>query len=147
MLPFSDVRTPIHASFSLTEDILAILWESGYVELWNLHTRREPSRQAVMAPTLMWNDNISIVQSGRQIAVTTESTPPLDGLSAQITILGSDHRGNDIMTVLEFGKDSSTKSHNIALPHRNGRLVMSDVTAFWQAPDGHIFEGEELPNH
>jgi len=142
----SDKRTPIHASFSPTEDVLAVLWEVGYVELWNLQTRIEPAGRKVMAPTLIWNGRIHSVQSCRQIAVTTGGTYASYELLAQVTILGSDSNAKDIATVVELGKDSSVKTHDIRLPYRNGRLIISDETMIWQGPDGQIFEGEELPN-
>ena len=146
-LTSSDKRTPIYASFSSIDDVLAVLWETGHVELWNLHTRIEPSRGKVMAPALMWNGSIESVPLGRQIVVTTGSTSAPEGLLARLTILGCDRKGNDIVTVVELGKDSSTQSHNTKLSHRNGRLVASDETAIWQGPDGQMFEGEELHNH
>src|ERR1700720_1936449 len=66
-LTSSDMRTPIHASFSSTEDVLAALWETGYIELWNLNTRIETACQKVMEPILLWSGRIPAVHSVRQI--------------------------------------------------------------------------------
>jgi len=140
-LTSADKRVPVHASFSHTEDILAVLWESGYVEIWDLHTRIELGRGKVMEPTLTWKGNIGRVPSSRQVAVTAGA---IEGPLARITMLGSDHGGVDIVTVVELEKDSSVKIHEIKMLHRNGCLVASDETAVWQAPDGQIFEGEML---
>ena len=126
--------TPTHASFSPTADILAVLWMSGYIELWDLHTRIEPGRGKVMAPTLTWSSNIGTILSYRQIAVTAESTSTSERILAQVIVLGSDCGGSDIVTVVELGKDLSMQTYQVKMPHRNGRLV-SDENAVWQAPD------------
>jgi elongator complex protein 1 len=133
-------RTPTHVSFSPTEDILAVLWMSGYIELWDLHTRIEPGRGKVMAPSLTWSSNIDTILSHRQIVVTAGSPSTSERILAQVTALGSDCGGSDIVTVVELGKDLSTQTYQTKMPCRNGRLV-SDENAAWQAPDGQLFAG------
>jgi elongator complex protein 1 len=141
VLTSKDKRVPMNASFSPPKDLLAVLWESGYVELYDLHTRAEPGRRKVMAPTLTWNGNIGAVPSCRQVTITAGAfEEPL----TRISVLGSDHGGVDIVTVVELGKESSVKTHEIKMPQCNGRLVASDGIVLWQAPDGRIFEGEIL---
>jgi elongator complex protein 1 len=134
-------RVPMNASFSPPEDVLAVLWESGYVELYDLHTRVEPGRKKVMAPTLTWNGNIGTVPSCRQVTVTAGA---FEESLARISVLGSDHGGVDVVTVVELEKESSVNTREIKMPHCNGRLVASDGIVLWQAPDGQIFEGEML---
>jgi elongator complex protein 1 len=133
----------MNASFSPAKDNLAVLWESGYVEFYDLHTRVEPGRRKVMAPTLTWNGNIGTISSCRQVVVTGDA---FEESLARISVLGSDHGGVDVVTIVELEKESSVKIREIKMPHCNGRLVASDGTVLWQAPDGQIFEGEMLPD-
>jgi hypothetical protein len=79
--------------------------------------------------------------SCRQIAMSI-----FGGALARVTVLSSDRGGTDIVTVIEIGNDLSTEIHETKMPHRNGRLVASDETVIWQAPDGQIFAGEMFPD-
>lgn len=149
-LPFSEsssavkiklLYTPVHSSFSSSHDILAVLWESGYVELWEMHTRLGPGRGPIMKPSLMWSEEICSVSSNRQVALMTTDGPIPENSTARVIILGSDSHGNDHAIVIDIEQGSSTRTHHVELPSRNGRLISLDKTIVWQAPGGQIYEG------
>jgi hypothetical protein len=50
-LALLSTRTPLHASFSSTNDTVAFLWESGLVQVWDLQTRLGPGPGKIMNPT------------------------------------------------------------------------------------------------
>ncbi|OBZ69677.1 Elongator complex protein 1 [Grifola frondosa] len=85
-LKSSSTRTPVpvHASFSSVRDMLAVLWESGVVELFDLHTRLGPGRGKAMDPARIWAGIVGVndaeigasSRSYRQILV---SQYPADG--------------------------------------------------------------------
>jgi elongator complex protein 1 len=145
--PSHSLRIPVHASFSSTQDILAVLWESGHAELWDLHTRIAPGRGEVMAPTLIWNGEITTFTSPRQIAVITCGQSTSDGELTTIIVLGSESSKCDAVTVVELGGDLSKKSYDVKMPYQNGRLISSDGAVVLQSPDGQIFESESTDEY
>lgn len=142
-VPVNQCRTPIHASFSSARDVLAVLWESGRVELWDLHTRIGPGRGRVMEPNKMWAGLISEDPAGesRQVTLWTASDQASDGLTARIVVLGSEREGCDILAILELEMEKVVHGYSVRMPGRNGRLVTSDEDVVWQAPDGKLFDG------
>ena len=63
-------RIPVYANFSSEVDLLAILWETGYIEYWDLKTRLGPGPGKVMDPVKIWSGIIGgDVRSWRQILV------------------------------------------------------------------------------
>ena len=131
---------PVHLSFSSAQDILGVLWESGRIELWDLHTRLESGRGKVMAPILIWSGQVE--PSKRQITVTTSVA--LDSL-ARVTILGSGLYGRDMVEVVEILSDLTTKHYTILMPSQGGRLVPSDGFIYWEAVNGAIYQGTQSP--
>ena len=131
---------PVHLSFSSAQDILGVLWESGRIELWDLHTRLESGRGKVMAPILIWSGQVE--PSKRQITVTTSVA--LDSL-ARVTILGSGLYGRDMVEVVEILSDLTTKHYTILMPSQGGRLVPSDGFIYWEAVNGVIYQGTQSP--
>ena len=136
------LHTPVHVSFSSVQDILGVLWESGGIELWDLHTRLESGRGKLMAPILIWSGRVE--PSKRQITVTTSSTLSL----ARVAILGSGLHGRDVVEVMEILSDLTTKHHTIVMPSQGGRLIPSDGFIYWQAINGAIYQGTQpaFPN-
>lgn len=130
---------PVHISFSSAQDILGVLWESGRIELWDLHTRLESGRGKVMGPILTWSGTVE--PSKRQIAVTTSGALIPEKSLARVTILGSDLQGSDVVEVIEILSDLTAKNHSIVMPSQGGRLVSSDDAIYWQASNGAIYQG------
>ncbi|KAF8058697.1 pol II transcription elongation factor [Lyophyllum atratum] len=130
------LRTPIYASFS-SLDTLAVLWESGYAELWSLQTRLEGGRGKVMDPKRTWSGSVGDdTKNARQILLPRSDST---GSSATIVVLWAD--GLDYVTILEledFG--SKRKSTTISLPHRNSRLVTAGTEVACQGPGGEIHQ-------
>ena len=90
--------TPSHLSFSSSEDILAVLWETGYVELWNLRPLLEFGRGPVMTPELVWSGTLDGVRF-REICAWT-NVP--GGATARIAALGADDGGSEVLRILDI---------------------------------------------
>lgn len=132
--------TPIYASFSSLDDTLAILYESGKIESWALHTRLGPGRGKVMDPIQTWTGVVPEDNgySYRQVIIC----------GSQLVVLGSGKTRNDILTLLNVRKGKG-ETTSIEMPGRNGRLLASDYrsdrdTVVWQASNGALFEGQSF---
>lgn len=134
---------PVHLSFSSVQDILGVLWESGRIELWDLHTRLESGRGKVMAPILIWSGQVEPLK--RQITVTTSGALVPEESLARVTILGSGLYGRDMVEVVEILSDLTTKHYTILMPSQGGRLVPSDGFIYWEAVNGAIYQGTQSP--
>lgn len=136
--PSPQSRLPIHLSFSPTKDILAALWETGYVELTDLRTRIGPGRGKVMDPVLLWTGIVGAgISEHRQIVVLKAGNN-----INKIAVLGSSQGqySKDVVTVLSID-GVAVESDNINLPQRNGMLIPSDEDVWWQSPEGEILSG------
>ncbi|GLB37914.1 hypothetical protein LshimejAT787_0409650 [Lyophyllum shimeji] len=130
------LRTPIFASFSPASDILAVLWETGYTELWSLRTRLQGGPGKVMDPTNVWSGFVNHdVKNARQIQLSSSDAT---GSSSTIAVLWTDAR-SDYVSVLQL-EDFSPKGDptTIVLPHRNSRLVAMGSKIISQGPNGEI---------
>ncbi|KAJ7750119.1 pol II transcription elongation factor [Mycena maculata] len=128
-------RPPIHASLSPSTDTLALLWESGHLELWALRTRLTPGPGKIMDPSRTF---FASVGGGavRQRQVVLSS-------AGVAQVLGTAVDGHDYLAVLRINNDVVESSKDVELPSQNGRLVPSDGEALvWQASTGRLFEGE-----
>ena len=94
--PQRTLSTPSYISFSPSEDILAVLWETGYVELWNLCTRLEFGRGPVMTPELVWSGTLD----GARFREIRAWTNVPGGATARIAVLGTEDGGTDVLQVL-----------------------------------------------
>ncbi|KAJ7133724.1 pol II transcription elongation factor [Mycena crocata] len=125
------VRTPIHASLSPSMDTLALVWEFGYLELWDLRTRLTPGPGKITDPSRIFSGVVGVC--ARQVILS--STPDT------VHVLGAAPEGHDVVTVVQIGKDAVDSSNTVHLPFQNGRLMPSDGLAVaWQAPGGQLFE-------
>jgi elongator complex protein 1 len=137
--PPRTLSTPCYVTFSPTKDILAALWETGYVELWDLHTRLEFRRAPVMTPELIWGGPLLDRAIFREISVST-SAP--GGAIARIAALGVESNGIDVLQVLDIGQESinalevpslGSLGWRLALTrgavglHRNGKVFEYDI--------------------
>ena len=77
---------------------MAVLWETGYVELWNLGTRLEFGRGPVMTPELVWSGTLDGARF-REICTWTN----VPGVAiARIAVLGAENGGTDVLRVLDI---------------------------------------------
>ncbi|KAJ8489069.1 hypothetical protein ONZ51_g3188 [Trametes cubensis] len=138
--PSQQKRTPVpvHAAFAFTQDLLAILWEHGVIQVYDLQTRLGPGRGKVMDPVLVCSRSLSSagsVRSFRQAAFTTL------GDELRLAVLATELAGdaNDIVSVADVGPSQDAQVTEIGLPKHSGRLVLSR-TVVWEAPDGRLYE-------
>ncbi|KAK0495026.1 pol II transcription elongation factor [Armillaria luteobubalina] len=114
-------RIPVHVCFSHSSDLLAVLWETGYVEVWDLSTRLTPGRRKVMDPK-------------KVISRTTPSAYP--GSYRQV-ILRSD--GSLLLLGSDNGDELDRRVRSMVMPSRNGRLVPVDQGIIWQSSSGQLY--------
>ncbi|KAG6846716.1 hypothetical protein H0H93_012298, partial [Arthromyces matolae] len=122
-------RAPVHASFSADSDTLAVLWENGYVELWNLQTRLQGGRGKAMDPTNVWTGSVDNVKNARQIHWTSSST---------LHILWTDYIA-DHVTSLQLEDNKVKGLATTSLPSINSRLVATTNPLASQIPSGEIY--------
>lgn len=129
-------RTPVHASLSPSTDTLALLWESGYLELWSLQTRLAPGPTKIMDPARTFSGMVG-GRDLRQRQVVLPSTPDT------IHVLGSNLQGRDIVTVLKIGKETAEGLTTVEIPYRNGRMITNEGKAVvYQTSGGRLLEGQ-----
>ncbi|KAF9012601.1 IKI3 family-domain-containing protein [Cyathus striatus] len=126
------VKTPAYASFSVEHDTLCILWESGYVELWALHTRLGPGAGKVMAPIKFWSGFVHEDRTicWHQVAILSH------GDVWTVLALGFG-KLTDVASMLSIeGGKSNCESYN--LPFRNGRVLLGTPLVY-QSQNGELF--------
>jgi elongator complex protein 1 len=111
-------RIPVHASFSSEDDHLALLWECGYIEYWNLRTRLGPGPGKVMEPVKVWSGVIDgHNRSWRQLLVRS-----LEEHSV-IFVLGASPEA-DILAAIKVDKDEAENVQQRELSAlQNSRLI------------------------
>ncbi|KIK96350.1 hypothetical protein PAXRUDRAFT_138652 [Paxillus rubicundulus Ve08.2h10] len=144
--------TPVHVSLSPTGDLLATIWQQGYVAVWSLNTRIGPSKGKVMDPLPIWTTNLGDGdQLWRQVAISNFNEG--EKSVVRVTVLGSGGEDTDQANIHEirFAAGSGEKPESeegwvVKMPGANGRLVSSydHLPPFWQAFDGEIFEDSLL---
>jgi elongator complex protein 1 len=119
-------------------DLLAVLWETGRVELWNLRTRLDSGHGKVMDPAQIWTGHVG--DEYRQIKLLQL---PLDlgQPSARVVALGSENDGCDLLTFSDIVDGQLEQNYSMRMPEHSGRLVQSDSSVVWQAIDGQLFIG------
>ncbi|KAF7290054.1 polymerase II transcription elongation factor [Mycena chlorophos] len=127
---------PVHLALSPLNETLALLWEDGHLELWDLHTRIKPGPGKIMDPTSVFSADVGGCH--RQVVF-----PPR---SDTVYLLGPGRHGHDrdVVTVVPTS-DAKAGPRTIELPATNGRLIpyaRDAESVIWQARDGGLFEGE-----
>ncbi|TFK88053.1 IkappaB kinase complex IKAP component [Polyporus arcularius HHB13444] len=130
---------PVYAAFASHSDVLAALWESGIVEIFDLKTRLGPGRGKVLDPVSVWSGVLEGAgsRSYRQ-AVFDQSISPEGAM--RLAFLGADPSGDthDILCVLDI-EGQESKQTVVPLPARNGRLI-AGLGFLWQGPDARIHQ-------
>lgn len=137
--PSPQSRLPVHVSFSPTKDLLASLWETGYVELTDLRTRIGPGRGKVMDPLPLWKGTIGAGTNEYRQVIVLQSAEDTE----RIAVLGSgkSQDAKDVVNVLYIKGGSVAERFEVDMPQRNGRLVPSGEHVWWQSPEGEILAG------
>lgn len=135
------LTAPIHVTFSLENDDLAILWESGYFEIWTLHMRLAPGSAKILNPTkILTSFAQTQKESGvrwRQILLRGNGA---SGKSFTVTMLGTGPGDqSDTVAVPTIEEGVITGTINLRLPYRNCRLVAGSAADMYQTPDGELF--------
>ncbi|KAI9441755.1 IKI3 family-domain-containing protein [Lactarius indigo] len=120
--PQRTLPTPSHLSFSSSEDVLAVLWETGYVELWNLCTRLEFGRGPVMTPELVWSGTLDGARF-REICAWT-NVP--GGATARLAALGAENGDTDVLQVLDVRQGSAVALETPPLESLGWRLAVTE---------------------
>ena len=131
-LVLPSTRTPLHASFSSTNDTVAILWESGLVQVWDLQTRLGPGPGKIMDPAKVGEGVVS-VGLARRVGVSAI----IHG-KVTLAILGSGE--NDVLTYAEAGGGRFDVKNEVRLPGGGGTLPDAAVDV-WQNSVGQVFHG------
>jgi elongator complex protein 1 len=131
-LVLPSARTPLHASFSSTNDTIAFLWEGGLVQVWNLRTRLGPGPGKIMDPVKTGEGTVS-AGLPRRISVSAA----VDG-KVTLAVIGS--RDNDVLTYAEVGDGVFDLKNEVDLPGRGGTMPDA-VVDIWQDPVGRVFRG------
>ena len=121
-VPLRTPPTPCYVTFSPTEDTLAALWETGYVELWDLHTRLEIMRGPVMTPELIRSGPLLCGAVFREIAVSTNASGT--GI-ARIAALGFESNGRDVLQVLDIEQENTSALEVPSLESLGWRLALT----------------------
>jgi elongator complex protein 1 len=131
-------QSPTHVSFSANRDVLALLWDSGYIELWNLNIRLGSGGRKIMDPVQVWawDGPVSEVHS-RQVALWN-----INDHEVYVVVLRSEKIGVDAVTVMQIVGEEKKRSWCLKMPQRNGRLLDTDQEITWQARNGEIFDGK-----
>ncbi|OCH92072.1 IkappaB kinase complex IKAP component [Obba rivulosa] len=141
------VPVPVHISFSPLKDFLAVLWESGYIEVWDLQTRLEPGRGPAMAPSQVWMGlaNPDGAEIGalslnyRQIVISASATA--ESL-VSLAVLGSATDGgeHDVVSVIVILPSGTVaQRRRVRTPELHGRLIPAEEGIIWQSSSGEIF--------
>ncbi|KAI0629477.1 IkappaB kinase complex IKAP component [Trametes polyzona] len=127
---------PVHAAFAAHRDLLAVLWEPGLLQVYDLKTRLGPGRGQVMDPTLVWSGPLE-PKGYRQVAFA--ACPDTEG-DLRLAVLGSDLGSDavDVISVVHIS-GSAAKTTDVAVNGHGGRLVPSQDIV-WEAPNGQIFK-------
>ena len=133
---------PVHVTFSAENDDLAILWESGYFEIWTLKIRLVPGSAKILDPTKILGGFAQTKKESdirwRQILLRSNDA---SGKSFTVTMLGTgpgDQSDTITISTVEDGGITTGKI-DFPLPYRNCRLVTDSVADFCQSPDGELF--------
>jgi elongator complex protein 1 len=144
-LPVSKLTAPAYVTFSRENDDLAILWESGYFEIWTLNTRLVPGSAKILDPAKIGGFAQTEKESGirwRQIFLRSNDT---SGKLFTVTVLGTGPGDqSDTITVLTVENGVTTGTIDFPLPYRNCRLVTGSVPDICQSPDGELFTCKSL---
>jgi elongator complex protein 1 len=133
--PPRTLSTPCHLAFSPTEDIIAVLWESGYIELWNLHTRLEFGRGPVLTPDRLWCGSLGSAQF-REISVRTNAP---GNTIARIAALGFEKSGTDVLQILDIEVENINALQVPTLGSLGWRLAITDGTVIVHR-NGKVYE-------
>ncbi|KAG7091295.1 hypothetical protein E1B28_010341 [Marasmius oreades] len=136
-LPFSSSRIPVHTTFSPTSDILAVLWETGYFELWLMRTRLGAGRGKVMDPDRIHSSQNKIENGLQYNQIILLDTSESSTKSLSVGLLASGTSVNDTV-VVHTSSDGEVAS--VTMTGRNGRLISAGDAVIWQDSDGSLLE-------
>ncbi|KAG9221313.1 hypothetical protein CCMSSC00406_0009424 [Pleurotus cornucopiae] len=131
------IQVPVHTAFCVTKDVLAVLWESGFVEVWNLNTRLEQGYGPVMKPSQVWAGKFDYCSKAHQIVAQEGPDNTL-----RLLILGVTDNGMDVLVdvSVEGGAVNAKAPRSIGM--RSGRLITSDAGILYQSATGEVQEGK-----
>ncbi|OSC96781.1 IkappaB kinase complex IKAP component [Trametes coccinea BRFM310] len=130
---------PVHAAFGFSRELLAIIWEHGVMQVYDLKTRLGPGREKIMDPTLLWSGWLEGAGSSptyRQVMFANDTSEDELQVAVLATEITSD--ASDIVSIRSLAGQGLSATA-VGLPAHNGRLVLSRKL-LWEAPSGDIYE-------
>lgn len=139
-----DIGFPVHLSFSVVGDMMAVLHQRGTVSSWKMQTQLSFGKQKVVDPI-----RISVIEGNqledaefRQIQI--QAKPSSLETFRVVTLATS--RGSDVLTAHKLSGSEMEKVGCIELPGSGGRLIGSETGIYWQSSEGAIFSSKQWPN-
>ncbi|KAI0785729.1 IkappaB kinase complex IKAP component [Abortiporus biennis] len=129
-------RIPVNMSFSRERDILALIWETGYAEIIDLHTRLVPGREKIMDPVKLWSGLLSPDSDVEYRQIVHWVSDSHQDEIVRIGALGTGSR--EVITIFSIAEGEVKERANISISTRNGRLLSGGGQLFLQTPDGEI---------
>ncbi|CCM05755.1 uncharacterized protein FIBRA_07987 [Fibroporia radiculosa] len=143
------VTVPLHTSFATTHDLLVLLWESGYAELFDLRTRLSPGRGKVMDPLTMWTGQAIVAGSEgssptcRQVILLSDrhfEAQPNGNAAVRLAILSNIGNKCDVVHIITIEAGELAGRCAVEMPGLHGRLSHAGSTIVWQAADGTLYD-------
>ncbi|KAF5354980.1 hypothetical protein D9756_005531 [Leucocoprinus leucothites] len=128
-------KTPIHTSFSRENDALAILWQTGYLEIWEMHTRLGPGRGKVFDQVKAWSGFVAEEDKLAQWRQVTVKSAPANTWT--IIVLGT-RLNQDLVGSIKLEGDSAVRQV-FELEKRNLR-ILDDAGEYLQGSTGEIYQ-------
>lgn len=121
--------------------MLAALWETGYVELWDLHTRLEIRHGSVLTPELIRSGPLFHGAVFREMVVSTNAS---GGAITRIAALGFESNGRDILQVLDIEQETISALEVPSLKSLGWRLALTRGPVGLHR-NGKVFECTPVP--
>ncbi|KAF9450112.1 IkappaB kinase complex, IKAP component [Macrolepiota fuliginosa MF-IS2] len=128
-------KTPVHANFSRENDALTLVWQTGYSEVYEMHTRLGPGRAKVIDQMKIWSGFVAEEDPAVQWRQVALNYGPEN--SWTLTALGS-NAARDVVARVKIGGELALKQE-FELEKRNTR-ILGDAGEYLQDTGGEIYQ-------
>lgn len=137
-------KTPVHAAFSPAHDQLGVVWENGFVELFELHTRTGPGSGNAINPTKIFSGLVCGAENGTWACRQIMLSRCQEEKGTRVVVLAWGEEGDVLSVLVAHPSGVAERKLWFALPRRDGRLVQADDVVVLQGPEGDIYLCESL---